>query len=434
MPSLEDWRWGLKIFCGTNSNHPCICTYIISHVCTYTCTYMLNSCSQAERTARVNKMKLEAVVILQAHWRGHRVRKQYKDHLDAVRFRRVQQRSRAAHLLQAMWRGFVVRKIFGPKLEARREKRRELERKRAMQVERAKNRSAVKVQAHWRGYRARCIYGPILSALREKRIEEKARRQTEAERMYHHRATVLQAIWRGRVIRKRYGPVLSSRREERMREKVRKRHRAATSIQACWRGHWVRQRIMPQLLAGRSEQNRQTTPVEGAQIDEIIKDPSHSLKGVQAKVLIKQETSSTIVGGSQGQNPSRGSRKLTVTKRIQSALRLQEERRRTAPETSDAGNLNCTLERMGCDLTCQVDGSGSEEEEKEEEKEEEEEEEEEEKEEAGVRVQEVAEEQKAMTSLIASRKREEGLAQQSRIRMSMVMTHWDAEKVNSYHI
>ena len=51
-----------------------------------------------------------------------------------------------------------------------------------------------------------------------------------------------------------------------------------------------------------------------------------------------------------------------------------------------------------------------------------------------MRVQEVAEEQKAMTSLIASRKREEGLAQQSRIRMSMVMTHWDAEKVNSYHI
>ena len=323
---------------------------------------MSNSCSQAERTARLNKVKLEAVVTLQACWRGHRVRKQYKEHLNAVRSHRLQERNRAAGLVQSVWRGFFVRKIFGPQLEARRAKRKELERKKAQQVERAKNRSAAKVQAHWRGYQVRCMYGPILSALREKRIEERARRQAEIDRMYHHQATVLQAIWKGHAIRKKYGPELNSRREERMRAKFRKRHRAATNIQACWRGYSVRQRIKPQLLAVRSERNKSATvgqSVEGAQIEGIIRDPTHVLKGAQTQVTKNQETPSTVVGDSKEQSPSRG--KLTVMKRIQSALRLQEERGRGMGKTSDAGDLNCAL--RGDLIHTQHQSSGSEEEE-----------------------------------------------------------------------
>jgi len=38
MPSLENWEWGLKIFCGTNSHHPCgpsLATTDKQHTTTY---------------------------------------------------------------------------------------------------------------------------------------------------------------------------------------------------------------------------------------------------------------------------------------------------------------------------------------------------------------------------------------------------------------
>ena len=385
---------------------------------------------QVVRAAQQEKVKWKAVVILQAHWRGHQIRMQQRQH-------------KAAQLLQAIWRGHVVRKLYVPHLNTRREKREE-----AKHIQLIRNKNATRLQAHWRGYRLRLIYTPILRSLKEKRIEETKRKEAKKERLHNYQATILQANWKGYQVRKKYGPVLLFMKKRQMNEGIRKQNRAAAHIQAYWRRYTVRQKDRSQMMATKSEQNRIkkeraavvlqarwkgyvvrmkysalskekcnaiTNSVEDEDTrrreecwDESRENMENSITLFDnTSILVNEMPASTIsINQYQAKSPSSGIGKLTVTKRIQSALRMQEHKEET----------HTKIWRVGPAVSQKSDHSENSES----------------ADEDSRMIQPRMLEEEKMYSLMASREREERVAKQSRDRMVQVMTQMLAGKVHIY--
>ena len=274
-------------------------------------------------------MRLSAVVTLQAYWRGYLVRQLYCDEL-LQRKKMRQKIYKAALLLQASWRGFSTRRKFYPILEARRIWRKE----RGRQEEIIRNRNATMLQAHWRGYRIRCIHEPTLLALRKKRVKEM---KEEKSRKCNLFATLLQSLWRGYVVRKTYRPVLIKRMEESRKEIQHRRQNAAVRLQACWRGHCVRRRVMQLLL----EQRNERRVLEKQQKAVITLQAHWRGHACRVKHTLQQCQLQQAHNTMEGTSPSlkseacndldtlcmtsNSSGKLTVTKRLESALRFRSQ-------------------------------------------------------------------------------------------------------------
>lgn len=283
-------------------------------------------------------MKQEAAIKLQTHWRGYLVQRLYCNKLSELKQLRLQKRFSAAQFIQARWRGYSVRKSYGPVLEAIKEMRKERDREIAL----LQTQCAVRIQALWRGYSVRSVHGPTLTALRHTR-KESLKMKEEAERNRNLMATLLQAVWKGYLVRKKYGPLLITRMEELMKRLSDRREHAATSLQACWRGLCARRRVK-QVLQLRNErialdeQRRRAALVIQAHwrgrasssgrpklvsAKEVHQDSSAGVEFSLDKGVDSDSIQSTIHD------------KLTVTKRLQSALRLklQEKDTGTRSET-----------------------------------------------------------------------------------------------------
>lgn len=262
---------------------------------------------------------------LQAHWRRYLVQRLYHDRLSELKQLRRQRRFNAAQLIQARWRGYSVHKSYGAVLKAMKKMRKERDR----EISLLRNQCAVRIQALWRGYFIRSVYGPTLAALRHKRIEG-FQVIKEVEKNHNLMAAILQAIWRGYMVRKKYRPMLITRLEELMR----RREHAATTLQARWRGHSVRLRVKPQLLQLRNEQRKRAALV--IQAHWRVRGSS-SCRSKQVSAEEVQDSSACVIGnespldtGVESDNiQSTTHNKLTVTKRIQSALRLQLQEKNT---------------------------------------------------------------------------------------------------------
>lgn len=382
---------------------------------------------QIERVKHLEKVKQDAAVTVQAYWRGYSVQRIYHNKLMQLR----QQRAfRAAQLVQSRWRGFSVRRDYGPILKARREMRKEKDRMSRYQC-------AAKLQALWRGYYVRCIHRPWLTVLREKRTQEALKMKHEMGKKFNLMATLLQAVWRGYVVRKKYGPMLSKM-EQWRKEISCKRYSAAARIQACWRGHSVRQRVRLQLLEWRNErraleeQQEKAALVLQAHWRGHVTRARHSegLKQTANQSLIEEVQCSSTLNAASEVTQSKGnevqsaqysihcSAKLTVTKRLQSALKLRSQKGvqdddivtdvRSEYSTSQAAVIHVAdvswVVSSGESSTSEEEG------------------------EAG-KEGKIMRERQAMTSLVASRHWEEGLTQQSKIKMSNAVPYWEAEKV-----
>ena len=324
----------------------------------------------------------------------------------------------------------------------------EREREEAKHIQLIRYKNATTLQAHWRGYRLCLIYTPILRALREKRIEETKRKEANEEILHNYQATILQANWKRYKVCKKYGPALLSMKEKRVNEGIRKQNRAATRIQAYWRRHTIQQKIRSQMMAIRSEQKRKKEEraaevlqahwkgyVARMKYSALRKEKSNAItnsveyedtkgrEGYQPKsrenmenninlfdntgILVNEVPASTLsINQYQAKSPSSGVGKFTVMKRIQSALRMQEHKERTHTE----------IERDNFALNQQSDESENSES----------------ADEDSEMIRPLMLEEEKMSSLIASREREERVAEQSRDRMTRVMTQRHAEKVHIY--
>lgn len=316
---------------------------------------------------------------LQSYWKSYSVQKIYRDKLLHLKQLRLQRQYRAAQLLQAIWRGFSVRRVYGHILVA----------KRVLRIERMKRESikkyqcAVHIQAYWRGFKVRCIYGPVLSSLREKRLFKALLLKEEQDKLFNKMAMHIQAMWRGYLVRKEYRSMLMKRMVEWQLEKNRERHISATKLQACWRGFSCRQKTRKWLL----EQKMQKRIFEEQQA-----------RAAQAQVL--------------------GSGKLTVTRRLQSALILKSLSTSDVREVSSSvtdieskpGLLNNEIpaDHQRCEgLNMTVS------------------------EREGISLDncKMTQEEHSISPLIISRGQEEDVAHQCKVKMSHVLTYCDAEKV-----
>lgn len=268
-------------------------------------------------------MKQEAAIKLQARWRGYLVQRLYCNKLSELKQLRLQKRFSAAQFIQAIWRGYSVRKSYGHVLEAMKEMRKERDREIAL----LQTQCAVRIQALWRGYSIRSVHGPTLTALRHMR-KESLKMKEEAERNRNLMATLLQAVWKGYLVRKKYGPMLINRMKELMKRLSDRREHAATTLQACWRGLCARRRVK-QVLQLRNErialdeQRKRAALVIQAHwrgrasssgrvsAKEVHQDSSAGVEFSLDKGVDSDSIQSTIHD------------KLTVTKRLQSALRLK---------------------------------------------------------------------------------------------------------------
>ena len=260
------------------------------------------------------RVRQGAVVTLQAYWRGYLVRQLYCDRY--LQQKQLKQKIyKAAQLVQANWRGFATRRKFGPILEARRQWRKERVRREEI------TRNAILIQAHWRGYRIRCIHAPTLTALREKRDEEKNRNCNQF-------ATLIQSLWRGYIVRKTYLPMLMKRIEETRKEIQHRRQNAAVRLQAWWRGHGVRQRVMLLLLEQRNkrrvleEQQRAVKILQAYWRGHVCR--VRHRKTLQQSQLQHAHITEEASFKSEACNGTSSS-KLTVTKRLESALRFTSQ-------------------------------------------------------------------------------------------------------------
>lgn len=290
-------------------------------------------------------MKLEAVVKLQAYWRGYIVQRLYRDKLSELKQLRLQKRFNTAQLIQARWRGYSIRRSYGPVLEAMKEMRKERDREIAL----LRSQCAVRIQALWRGYSIRSVHGPTLAALRHKRITEKE----AAERNLYLMATLLQAVWKGYLVRKRYGPMLITRMEELMKRLSYRREHAATTLQACWRGLCARRRVK-QLLQLRNERialdeqrkraalviqahwrrraSSSCRPKLVSSAEAVHQDSTAGEESSLDKCVESDSIQSTIHD------------KLTVAKRLQSALRLKLQEKDTGIR-SESVNFDMSCEQ-----------------------------------------------------------------------------------------
>eukprot|EP00127_Corallochytrium_limacisporum_P007145 Clim_evm18s243 gene=Clim_evmTU18s243 len=139
------------------------------------------------------RVKTEATVILQKHWRATIARRHYSVILDATH------QWDAALRIQCAWRVHVARRVA-----------------RSVRRERDGPRAAVVVQKYWRGYHTRQVYELFVQ-------------QTLA-------VTAFQKIWRGRQCRVHRYPHICDILEQRRIQ----RHEAASLIQAMYRGYRYR--------------------------------------------------------------------------------------------------------------------------------------------------------------------------------------------------
>ena len=143
-------------------------------------------------------------------------------------------------------------------------------------------------QAHVRGYLIRKRYASKLDAAREDRIA--------AKRKLVMLTTCLQAVCRGYLLRQRVRPELMRVREEREAEKVRFQD-SVVGIQAHCRGHLLRE-IYAEKLREQMQRRKQ--------LQQVMTSPSKN----------------TSNSNSPKSSPSTGKPKLTILRRLQSALKI----------------------------------------------------------------------------------------------------------------
>ena len=317
--------------------------------------------------------------------------RRFSQHLFKMKQQRLRRVFRAAQLLQAVARGFLARRVYEPTLETRRVLW--LER---MQREAAlRDQCAVRIQAFWKGYHARCIHGPELSALREARILENLKAKQELDRKLNVMATTVQANVRGYLVRKEYISELRKRMDRWREERDHKIHTAATKLQASWRGYITRERTRQLLLERRRERR---AAEERRHRAAVVLQAYWRMQSCRMQFL--QQRKSNKVTRPVCDKPSNevtspsGVGRLTVTKRLESALKL-----------TSTPSQPCSIHTHSANQ-----GSAAEEGE-------------------GYNEEVVEEEELAMRRLETSRQREETAARQARTRMGQVMLHQEKEKV-----
>ena len=315
---------------------------------------------------------------------------------------RLQRTFGAAQLLQAFWRGFSVRRCYAPVLEAKRVMRLQKE---AM----TRNISATRIQTRWRGYWARHVYGPALAVLKENRISESLIIKEEMHKKSVIMATIIQGTWRGYLARKMYRLILNKRMNEWRKERDIRSYNAASKLQAYWKGHSVRQRVRP-LLQELSERRTFEKQQEKAAVVLQALWRGHSCRVRYQKQRhdnqnIHNEIQQTSEDPSLSSIPRPGN-KLTVEKRLQSALKFKMQHSKLIADLSLSDNKGCTSTYTCSNEDGIMQGSLS-----------------------GEDRPDLDKEQNALVSLTTSRRQEEAVAEQSRVRMSHTMTRSDAEKV-----
>ena len=345
----------------------------------------------------------KAAIILQSHWRSYSVRNIYGKQLYHLKQQRLQQVYRAAQLLQAHWRGFATRKKYKPVIEVQRALRQE----RLQQEAKIRNQCAIKIQALWKGFCVRRILQPTLSALKEKRISETLRIREELNRKLNSMASRIQTNWRGYFVRKIYTPVLRERMSMWKLKRKHKRNLAATKLQACWRGHSERQRTGQWLI----EQKRMKKAVEEKQQRAAcVLQTYWRMHCCRKQFLQRRKNKNSEVS----QSPStkehkttshspRGSGRLTVSRRLESALSLKSH-----IEKNGAGSILTSCGATTTKQQLRVTSGGKENEDK----------------------KVMQHEEQALASLHVSRQKEKHAAQQARIKIRQAMVHSEAEKVS----
>lgn len=283
-------------------------------------------------------VKHKAAITLQAYWRRYLVQCFYRDKLLDLKQRRLQRRFSAAQLIQARCRGYFVRKGYVPVLRAMKKTRKERDRKIAL----LRSQCAVRIQALWRGYSIRSVYGPSLTALRDERVKTKE----EVERNRNVMATFLQAVWRGYLVRRKYRPMLITRLEEWKQRQGYRRQCAATTLQACWRGFCARRKVKSQLLHLKNmrialdEQRRRAALVIQTHWRRRASRVGCRHKLIQNESSLDKDVSDTAPNTVHG--------RLTVMKRLQSALRLQLQETDThiGSEVDVSDERNTTVEKI----------------------------------------------------------------------------------------
>ena len=260
-------------------------------------------------------------------------------HMKQLRQKRI---FRAAQLLQANWRGLSNRKKYRPVLEARRVMRQQKLRQEAI----TRNLCATKIQTYWRGYHIRCAHGPAFAALSESLARKELLIHTESLKM----ATILQAMWRGYLVRKTYRPILNERMKEWRKEMSHKKHFAAAKLQACWKGYCVRQKVWP-LLKQTDEQKTVNNQEERAAVVIQAHWRGHSCRSrynqrIQHRLVsVRKDGILPNLSDASNSNDLRsGSSRLTVTQRLESALKLRtvETEKITVPYKEDSQSASQT--------------------------------------------------------------------------------------------
>ncbi|XP_019855472.1 PREDICTED: leucine-rich repeat and IQ domain-containing protein 1-like isoform X1 [Amphimedon queenslandica] len=177
-----------------------------------------------------------SVILIQAYWRGYRVRSQLvlrKKHLETLRY------SFCAALIQSAWRRFVLKQR---KEAAEKKRREELE-----------SLAARRIQDYWKGHRRRALAQAILSIGRK----EKARKVLEQMKRKEREATAAGKIftcWKRHKQRRIAILVMSAGRRE--KERKEKERAAGAIILEQWR-HWRRRQLAKGILEiGRREIER----------------------------------------------------------------------------------------------------------------------------------------------------------------------------------
>ena len=279
---------------------------------------------------QIEQLRLKAAVTLQSHWRSYSVQQLYRDKLLHQKQLRLQGEFRAAQLIQAFWRGFSNRKIFASVLKAKQLLRIEKSRK---ETERMAECATI-IQAHWRGYRLRCT---ALASLRKYRI---LKSKEELDRKFIVTVIVIQSLWRGYLVRKECHPVLIKRMVEWQKNRDRKRYIAAIKLQAFWRGCCIRLKVNKIYFEQRrqikllEEQQEQAARILQAYWRKYYCRSCPNQKTLQNNECLQEFSSAECTSGTSG--------KLTITRRLQSALKLKSLDMSSSIDHVENSRLNST--------------------------------------------------------------------------------------------
>lgn len=267
-------------------------------------------------------MQTIAATTLQAGVRGWLTRKRHTPTLKAMRQRKQAKLAWQLTLFQARAKGCLMRQTCSHTLQQLRERR-----------ERFKA-AVIVAQAHSRGYLVRNEYGAKMNKLRAERIEKKE--------WLNAVVSSLQASCRGYLVRKTSKPELDKVCQQRKEKRV-KFEAGVVQIQACCRGYLIRTLHAQRMREQHTERQRrkQLQQVRTLPDDSVAPriPPASSTRTVQTAASCNtpprqpratpccpeatsgQEHTIQCHSDSNSPNSSPGKPKLTLLRRLQSALK-----------------------------------------------------------------------------------------------------------------